>query len=606
MSILSKIFNCYKESLDSSINRYQDSYNLTSENGLKFYNDFLNELFIDYGEVFSKPHTMSRISEKIADYFQKDDIQFVAIDGTCSADPFNDFMVFFAAAYGVRGRIHLNDEKKKLSYERWSMDQDVSLVAYVPVPYAESGDVTNLGDEEFLVDDTNKINLSKIHTRLMELAEIYLAYEMARSSTLTCPKLILMDLSLSSVMMSTDGYLEDTHLFGHPIGSRKLEKRDGLVVFSHPFNEGLGLPTSKEYRRWAYLVGVFSKNKGKPIKISDLIIQSSVSAEEWKKSLNQGTSRDLFSVVNDEIVPKFDFAASWFDSVRFFEDFCDRLFHKRDSDSLLYPVMENGYERLRWMSPEDISFLISIGIRALIEACWEKNILLVGIAKDSSSKFFSRNYLGIMREIGKFPKVDVGYLPWTDRSLLESISYQVDSLKAPWAISEFDSVFMSLHLEEDENKKRYIRGNRGYLINQERLFARSLAQFYKTQTNSKQLMGHVIFIDRLIDPKLDSQIITNSDNMSITGEKLGTINPLFFGTNKQFNYGQAIEIWLLNLLTRNLFPEVIGYPDPLHKADWGAKTVKRKVDRLIKSSEITFRTKPLQRTFRTIRDSARR
>jgi hypothetical protein len=119
-------------------------------------------------------------------------------------------------------------------------------------------------------------------------------------------------------------------------------------------------------------------------------------------------------------------------------------------------------------------------------------------------------------------------------------------------------------------------------------------------------MGHVIFLDRLIDPKLDSQIINNSESPSITGDKLGTINPLFFGTNKQFNYGQAIEIWLLNVLTRNLFPEVIGYPDPLHKADWGAKTVKRKVDRLIKSSEITFRTKPLQRTFRTIRDSARR
>ena len=204
MSILSKIFNCYKESLDSSIDRYQVSYKLTSENGLKFYNNFLNQLFINYGELFLKTHTMNRISEKIQEYFQKDELQFVAIDGTCSADPFNDFMVFFAAAYGVRGKIRLNGDTKKLSYERWSMDQDVSLVAYVPVPYAESGDVTNIRNEEFVVDDTNKINLSRIHNRLMELAEIYLAYEMARSPTLTCPKLILMDLSLSSVVMSTD------------------------------------------------------------------------------------------------------------------------------------------------------------------------------------------------------------------------------------------------------------------------------------------------------------------------------------------------------------------------------------------------------------------
>jgi len=606
MSIFSKIFNCYKESLDSSIDRYQESYNLTSQNGLKFYEDFLNELFIDYGEIFSKPHTMSRISEKLQDYFQKDEIQFIAIDGTCSADPFNDFMVFFAAAYGVRGKIHLLDEAKRLSYERWSMDQDVSLVAYVPVPYAESGDVTNLGDEQFVVDDTNKINLSKIHTRLMELAEIYLAYEMASSSTLTCPKLILMDLSLSSVVMSTDGYLEYTHLFGHPIGSRQLEKRDGFVVFSHPFNDELGLPTAKEYRRWAYLVNLFTKNKGKKIGINELVEKSGVKKDDWVYSLRSSPSKELFSYSNEEIAPKFDFSSSWFDSVRFFEEFCDRLFHKRDADALLYPVIEEGNQRIRWMSPEDISFLISIGIRALVEACWDKNIMLVGIAKDSSSKFFSRNYLGVMREIGKFPKVDVRYLPWTDRSLLEGISYQVDSLSAPWAITEFDSAFMSLHIEEDENKKREIRGNRGYLINQERLFARSLAQFFKMQGKTKQLMGHVIFLDRLIDPRLDSQFINNVENPTISGDKLGEIHPIYFGTNKQINYGQAIEIWLLNVLTRNLFPEVIGYPDPLHKADWGAKTVKRKVDRLIKSSEITFRTKPLQRTFRTTRDAARR
>jgi hypothetical protein len=431
----------------------------------------------------------------------------------------------------------------------------------------------------------------------MELAEIYLAYEMARSPTLTCPKLILMDLSLSSVVMSTDGYLDYTHLFGHPIGSRQLEKRDGLVVFSHPFNDALGLPTAKEYRRWAYLVNFLTKNKGNPIRMADLIEKSGVEKNDWIRSLNEGYSKELFSYSNDEIVAKFDFSASWFDSVRLFEDFCDRLFHKRDADSLLYPVLEEGNKRLRWMSPEDISFLISIGIRALVEACWEKNIMLVGIAKDSSSKFFSRNYLGVMREIGKFPKIDVGYLPWTDRALLEGISYQVDSLTAPWAVSEFDSVFMSLHIEEDENKTRHIRGNRGFLINQERLFARSLAQFFKMQGKTKQLMGHVIFLDRLIDPKIDQQFINTSENPVITGSKLGKICPIYFGTNKQLNYGQAIEIWLLNVLTRNLFPEVIGYPDPLHKADWGAKSVKRKVDRLIKSSEITFRTKPLQRTF---------
>jgi hypothetical protein len=120
------------------------------------------------------------------------------------------------------------------------------------------------------------------------------------------------------------------------------------------------------------------------------------------------------------------------------------------------------------------------------------------------------------------------------------------------------------------------------------------------------MMGHVVFLDRLIDPKLDQNCINNFNDLQIYKDELGSINPVFFGDNTNLNYGQAIAICLLNVLTRNLYPEVIGYPDPLHKADWGAKSVKRKVDGLIKSSEIAFRSNPLKRTFRTTRDSSRR
>jgi hypothetical protein len=107
----------------------------------------------------------------------------------------------------------------------------------------------------------------------------------------------------------------------------------------------------------------------------------------------------------------------------------------------------------------------------------------------------------------------------------------------------------------------------------------------------------------LLDPKLDINFL---DDIHITTDQLGGIHPAFFGRNQTTNYGQMIAVWLLNVLTRNLFPEVIGYPDPLHKADWGAKSVKRRVEKLIKSSEIAFRANPLARLFRTIRDSARR
>jgi hypothetical protein len=605
MSVISRIFHRYRESLRSSIQRYEDAYVTSAEHALEFYNNFLAELFIDYGAMFSTPHILNRVVIKAEEYFQKTEIPFVAIDGTCSRDPFNDFMVFFAAAYGVKGSIHIEAEPPGIHYERWSMDQDVSLVAYLPVPYAEAGDITDsVYLEEFVVDDKSKINLSSIHTRLMQLAEVYLAYQTAKGSTLSYPKLILMDLSLSSVLMSTDVGIEKIHLFGHPIGTRRLEKRDGIVAYAHPFNRELGTPTSKSYRRWAYLVRLFSGSGKDSININDLILETGISKRKWeKKSLDEPHAKEIFFIQDDNVFPRFNFATSWFDTVRLFEDFCDRLFHRESgSEALIYPIREGSTTRYRWMSPEDISFLIAVGLRALIETCWEKNIMLLGIAKDSSSKYFSRNYIGVMRDTGIFPGVEVRYLPWTDRTLLECIACQVDDLSCPWTITEFDSVFMTLHVERKEGQ-RQIAGVRGNVTNQERVFARSLGQFFHRRTKPTPLMGHVIFIDRLLDPKLDADFL---EGPPITSPGLGTIQPAFFDRNQTINYGQMIAVWLLNVLTRNLFPEVIGYPDPLHKADWGAKSVKRRVEKLINSSEIAFRANPLARLFRTIRDSARR
>jgi hypothetical protein len=608
MSVISRIFNSYKEALHHSQERYESAYSSNAQAALQFYDDFLNQLFIRYGQTFSNSYLLNQIIAQAERYFQRRDINFVAIDGTCSRDPFNDFMVFFAAAYGVKGCIHIDSQPVKLRYERWSMDQDVSLVAYVPVPYAEAGDITDQGyREEFIVDDNAKINLSSIHTRLMQLSEIYLAYQMVKSSAIDGPKLVLMDLSLSSVLMSTDVGIENIRLFGCPIGSRRLGRRDGLIAYSHPINSQLSVPSTKRYRRWTYLVREFASNGGHPIDINELASNTHISRDEWEESLGlmarepqRHYAQQIVKVEEGRISPLFDFQASWFDSVRLFEDFCDRLFHRRDPEALIYQVGEGADTRYRWMSPEDISFLASIGLRALIETCWERGVMLLSIAKDSSSRYFSRHFVGVMRQVGVFPQVQVGSLPWTDRVLLESLACQLDDLIAPWTVTEFDSAYMTLHVEEGGGQK-IIRGVRGNIVNPEHLFARSLAQFFHQKKKPTPLMGHVIFIDRLLDPYWDIGFLGGGPQVS--NLELGAITPAYFGDNQSLNYGQAVSVWLLSVLTRNLFPEVIGYPDPLHKADWGAKSVKERVDRLIKSSEIAFRARPLTRLFRTLRDA---
>jgi hypothetical protein len=320
------------------------------------------------------------------------------------------------------------------------------------------------------------------------------------------------------------------------------------------------------------------------------------------------TNTNFARLEKNNLITDVDVKASWDYVIALFERICHRLFIEKDQTALLYEAPdEQGVTRLRWMSPDDLRFLIAVGIRALIEKCWERNILLTGVIKDSTSRYLTRNYLGVMKLLGAqgYPELnnlDVHLLPWTDRIFLELLPMADEELAAPWATIEFDSTYMTLHAEAPDGQP-VIAGVKQFIVAPERLFARSLAQFFLKHDKPSPLAGHVVFIDRLIFPEWDADAISRT---TIETSQLGRIQPLCYPTRDDVNIGQMLNMYLLNVLTRNHFPEVIGYPDPLHKADWGAKSVGERATKMIASSVHSFRSQPLSRTFRDIRDSFRR
>lgn len=617
-STISSIFGSYRDALNFSQDRYADLYSERSQNAEEFYNDFLNTLVVRY-EGFKDPGLRRRIKRDIASFFDREEIQFVSIDGSCNKDPFNDFMVFSSVAYGVRGRVSLLGDPPSLRYERRSMEEDVSLVAYVPVPFAEISDVTNPSKlEDFIVTDQDKVDLSNIHTVIMQLAEIYLAYEMARSTSPDRPRFILMDHSPSSILASTDVGISNIGLIGYKSGTNTLNKGDIDIVFAHPFNEELGLPSTKNFRLYSALIAEVVRNRNKPVNVEDWAKKNSLNTNDVEAQFERNSKAIKALGTYDKRskiftpTPGFDYNASWWQSIRIFEDVCHRLFKEKDQEALIYetPDEDNPTKiRQRWMSPDDIKFLIAIGLRALIEECWKNQVMLIGIVKDSSSRYFTRNYYGLMRHIGIYPPIDVKPLPWTDRIVLEDIAYKITEITEPWSTVEFDSCFMTLHLGQPEGLTFPIPvGVKGDVVNQERLFARSLGQFFVRRTPGKTspLMGHVIFIDRLLHPYWDKDLLDQVSIVDPTPRGLGAIKPFLHKDKDTENIGQEIAMFLLNTLTRNLFPEAIGYPDPLHKADQGAKTVGRRLASIIRDSEISFRSRPISKSFRTIRDERKR
>ncbi len=613
MSTISDIFQSYRNALTQSRDKYTELYADRVENGRQFYQSFFNRLIIPFRPTFSNSASRSFITRQVERFFGTTQIDFVAIDGTCQKDAFADFIVFFGGAYGAKGRVSLEGDPPKVKYEKWEMNRDVSMVAWVPVPFAEFADVTGASVEEsFMVSDSDRINLSSIHTSLMQLAEIYLAYNVATGSTIDAPKLIMLDQSLSGIMAATSHGV-DTGLIGYPCDRRQLDRADVAIAFAHPFNPDLGVPSTKRFRRYTAILAEFHKRNTRHLTLSELESALRLTRDDLREPekflLRKDAPLCTYDKATQTLSTIVDCRESWAYTVSLFQNICTRLFLDKDQLALTYeaPDPEDPTKkRRRWMSPDDIQFLIAVGLRALIEECWKRKIMLVGVVKDSESRYLTRNYLGVMKHLGIYPELQtlkVGLLPWTDRIYLETIPIYCDhELEAPWASIEFDSTFMTLHLGQDEEGNPQIMGVRsraGEMVAPERLFLRSLAQFFLTRHKRTPLMGHVVFLDRLAFPKWDKDAF---GEVTIESPSLGAIQPIVYKDRDVNNIGQMIMMYLLNTLTRNHFPEVIGYPDPLHKADWGAKSMGRRVKGMIDSSEIPFRSKPIAKTLRRIRD----
>jgi len=607
-SQISETLGKYRDALDDSRNRYEQIKKKRFKNARQFYDFFFKNLIRRYD--LRNFNGVKMLTEQ---FFQVDKVRFAAVDGSCYKKQLQDYMVFFGAAYPIRGIIDFSRSDKRFIYEPWSPDEDVSMVAYVPIPFA---DLNETIDDPFVVSDDQKvINLSNIHVQLMELAEVFQAYMLVKSSDLR-PKILLWDQSMSSVMNSNDVNYKRVNLIGYRYQMRSLTAQDIIIAYSHPYNKQLDIPSKKKYRVYNYVLWKLQENS--PQKISSLASELGLSERELLGRINYLTNENVepddplnqsepISYIDaDNLYFNDEYDGSWEYSVGLFEHICKRLFKDKRPDALIYKKKNpEGEVEQRWMSPNDLRFLISVGIRALIEECWNHDVLLIGIVKDSASRYLTRNYLGVMEYIGKYNNIPHVLLPWSDRDFLETLPWIDDSLIAPWSTIEFDSVFMTLHIERDENGNKKIVGVRGNIVAPpEKLFARSLAQFYLNRSKKSLLYGHVIFIDRLLIPIIDKNV--EKVRIDQNKEVLGVVEPIVFLDKDKRNGIQDLMMFILDILTRNLYPEVIGYPDPLHKADWGAKSLYKKIKPIIDSSDISLRSNPLHKTLRQLRDELKR
>ncbi len=608
---ISNIFDLYDRALHQTRERLEKRVIEGTNELEEFYKQFLHKHVINYSSLFNNDAFRRELHRELQQRHRSSSLRFWAIDGACKTVETSDLIVFYGGAYVVKGELGLQDNPPLISYRESEPEDDSSLVAYLPL---SPEDLTIIDPEDrFVVSDAERVSTSGLDTSLMLLAECFLCFRGA--SGMDRPHLILWDHSLSSILANATPNVRRLRFSGVQIGGEKIWYPDLLVGYSKPWNQLLDVPSKKAHRLWERAISKLYNSSDKTLNLNDFATEVHLPIEKvisqlkliWEcdrygRQVEGGNPKDALVVKEGSILrvnPEYIHAPSKIE--RLYLHFCNRLFRDKDPSILLYEYEdEKGLERTRFLSSDELSFLLAIGLRLTFEECWRNGVMFIGVVKDSASTYFTNHYLSVMKHIGRI-SFNPKRIPATDRLTFERLSLCIDeSLRSPWCSTESDAVFMTLRMRRELGSEiAKLQGVRGDVLVHPNLVMRSLVQFHFVRNPPLEpTMGHVIFIDRLIHPSaLPPERVT-----VITGDRdLGTVEPFVHSDASVQNREQELVIYLLSVLTRNVFPEVIGYPDPLHHADRGAKSVLKIIEPMLRSSERLDRVNPIYRTLRQTR-----
>lgn len=604
---LSKLYKKYRENIEVSRADYEKQLNLLADSLRRDWEICLGDSVFSFDNKFGLSDYRLILSDYAKKFFGLTDpsISFAAIDGSCDFVRGDRFISIYGGAYASRGSIEISGDASRLVYRR-NLERDISYVAFIPVPpIAVKQSIESEGFQEGMpqaaLSDREYTNFFTLQTRIMDLAESYAAYDLSRA-TQEYPHLILMDKTLSGWLGNTSfRELVDSTMTGKEICGETINRSDVYFSVSHPHNLNLDVPSQSKWLPYNRIIAeAYAQNK-KELKFDELSGKLSkdffMDAGKAIKNTKLGTYDPIALKICFYENPK----QSWQKMNRIFDDLCKGLFEDRKWDAIRCTQDDS----ITYLTSRELQFLSGIGLRLLIERCWSKKILLIGVVKDSSSRYFFRNYLGSLHIKKGYEDPGIHENPgFSDRTILETLPYVLDpenELNSPWTSVEFDSSFMTIR-PQYENGRWIIRGYKRptglEYTRPSRIFLRSLAQFLVT----KRASSHVLFLDRLAYEKWDDLDSKDFDLQSY-GSTLGNIKSFFFNEPSRMH---ELSIFLLTILIKNHFPEALGYPDPLHKADLAATSFRKQVSRILKSSSIIDRANPLTQTFRSIRNRMRR
>ena len=534
-------------------------------------------------------------------FFGVDQIAFAAVDGTEYTRPLFDLVIFYGGAYAALGEINFAHQKPLVKYSPKVTMEGVGVSSCIPMYVNEVVDVDHsfmeLNEGEALtVDlsftDEEVINTSMIANSLMTFSELFLASQLVEQKPIN---VMLLDRSLCTMHGSL---VYDTRrrrelwkacaIFGHKVNDIAIDENDLSLNRHRLVNSELAIPPPRgDYLRYA--IAYLLETQG-PLELNDLLAQLNIKTD----SRSQRVQRFLSQLVKDGIVnlekegytmtPRY--LKSWARIKTLVKEVGQHLFTAHPQDN---PLQLEKEGKKYWLTTLDLAFLSLFCLYMLIETCWRKRILLVGITKDTTARDFKNHLipLGTKEEI--WPQVvslqELHEAPNTDRMLLQYLSiYNYQTISTPWSLIEYDSAFRTI-TPDSNRRKGYVQGAIRNRITPERCFLKTYIQLAEAGIEP-QLRSNVLFIDRLVYPQYD----LSADNVMHFEQEYGGIvepvTPILYPTNKTRNEVQNFVMIMLKILANTSIPDVFGHNMPLFIADKVAKWHNSEMRKIIDSTSI--------------------
>ena len=576
-------------SLTDALRRSSEALRLGASSRVSDYEQRFSSLKNLYGDLLADlvrtDFGRGRVYETATQFFGDSVVRFAGVDGTMYSRPLFDMVVFFGGAYASTGTVTFTkDGGVHVEYDRKTLKHSAGISSVVPVYINEVADIDkHLPPEKQPLTDEAIANNSMIANSIMTLAEYYLAYKLAIDPSQKT-NIILMDRSLSveraSLIYDTsdrENWKAKANIIGYEADGQTVDINDLTIARQCICNSVPTLPPPRaDYLRYAIIQAV--KTKG-PLKEGPLLAELDISDEKRtrraRRYLKRWVEEDVLTETDGEYSLNDKYVTSWKRIKKMITTVSDKIFINQEAQTNadVMKIAKEGKEN--WLTTIDIAFLTLFALQMLMEECWKRRILLIGITKDTAARDFKRQLIPIMHSEGllktTISRETFEKLPDTDRMILQSASlFSPDRITPPWSLVEYDSAFRTM-IPDRKGRRGYVSGAIKNKIGLERTFVKTYVQLSQARSDPR-LRSNVLLIDRLVYPEFDCT--TESVRQFWNELSDGTNEPLSVVLYRDRNVPNTLQDLVMGTLVAmapSSIPEAFGHNKPLFIADKIAK-----------------------------------